>query len=197
MKRFALVAAFFAAASGCWDNIEHVYDCEISNNQDGVEDGTDTGSVFSTDSPDTATSDEQPSDGSGQGTRPDDWSLFGAPCETDADCRGEFEGAVCIKDVLGIINTPDGYCAKCCNQAGPDVCAPGVDCVGVDDVYLICLSHCNSDAQCRQDGKWECRPIYVIDDVFPGDFCLPNEENAQSEAGGPVGTPNCDWPWLE
>ena len=124
------------------------------------------------------------------------WESFGTACEVDADCSGyPLDEKRCIHNCLNVINVPNGYCTACCNEAGHDICAPGVDCVGEDGVYLVCLAHCLNDDDCRQDDGYECRPIYHIPDRFPGKYCLPVPELVEPDTDD-ESTLVCPWPWL-
>ena len=133
------------------------------------------------------------------GSVPDDWRGFGSACDVDEDCKDYPSNEKrCIHNCVGLINTPGGYCTSCCDEAGRDVCAPGIDCVGFDDVYLVCLAHCHSDTDCRQDEGYECRPIYFIPDDFPGNYCLPREEFVEpDDQDASIEEALCPWPWLD
>jgi hypothetical protein len=130
---------------------------------------------------------------------PPEWSGFGTACSSDNDC-GNYPSSEkrCIHNCVGLINTPGGYCTGCCDKAGKNLCAPGIDCVGYDNVYLVCLAHCNSDTDCRQEEGYECRTIYYIPDDFPGNYCLPKEEFVEpDDADASIDEALCPWPWLE
>jgi len=160
---------------------------------------TDDSSDDSTEDIGTDSSSETASAATGQGTRPDDWANFGAPCQINDQCTGYHEDARCIHSVMSVIDVPDGYCAACCNEPGKDICAQGIDCVGLNEAYLICLAHCDSVEDCRDDGKWDCLPLpYTMDQLFPGTFCLPTAEYAGPDTDDTDDhDPGCDWPWLE
>jgi hypothetical protein len=190
----AWIAALAAALGGCWDEVKNVYDCNDCPDGSASSDGD-----ADTDADSDADADGGP-DGSvtsGQGDLPQGWEGFGASCETNADCEalGYPGEARCVHDVIGLINAPGGYCTACCNAEEIGGCAQNIDCVGANNVYLICLSHCDSDADCRQDGDWECREIYYIPDQFPGKFCLPVPELVQPDTDNLTDI-DCPWPWL-
>ncbi len=165
--------------AACWDEIEH----QLKPDGGG---SSDTG--VDSDTTDTAL----------EWIIPDDWKGFGTSCQSEADCTGYVATEKrCVHTVVGMINTPGGYCTSCCNEPGVNVCAPGIDCVGYLGIYLVCLAHCNSDADCRQDEGYECRPIYYIPDQFKGDYCLPAEEFVEpTEPDAGVDDALCPWPWL-
>ncbi len=181
--------------AGCWDKVEHTYDCEVSSN------GSDAAAAdgdADTDADSDADADADTSEGKGQGTRPAEWEDFGGPCTTHDDCTG-YPNARCVDNsILGVINAPGGYCTACCNKAG-DFCADGVQCIGLDDVYLICAASCTGNDACREEEGWECRkiPPYLDTSAFPGNFCLPNDENIESDTDATSLPLDCDWPWLD
>ncbi len=198
MKQLAIITLLAIAllATGCWDEIKHAYD-QLSSGED-VEDDTETDEDAG---PDDAGSGDTESDtwGTGQGDLPPGWGNFGGPCETDDDCTGYSDRARCIQDnILGVINVPGGYCSACCDEAG-SYCADNIQCIGIDDLYLICAVQCDEHEDCRQDEGYECRtiPPYLDTSPFPGTFCLPDKEHMEPEPGTPPTEVDCDWPWLE
>ena len=192
-------------ASGCWDEPSHPLDDRIGQDTvsgDGDDDGGDdtaTDSVTATgEDTDTGSTggDSETSTFEHQSNLPEGWSGFGAACVEHGDCVDYPGQRRCLKNVIGLINVPGGYCSSCCNEPGEDVCGPGIDCVGADGVYLICLSRCASDADCRQDGGFcECRSIYYIPDQFPGNYCLPKPEYSEPSPEDAQTDPDCPWPW--
>jgi hypothetical protein len=106
--------------------------------------------------------------------------MWGAACETDADCVALLgDGAVCLFEAV-IYELPLGYCTKPCTL-GPDerviendpACAPtGVDCIGNNAVgFEYCAPPCTDDGQCGRDG-YTCRLMPMI--AMEGDptYCL-------------------------
>ncbi|MCK9522650.1 MAG: hypothetical protein M0R76_06310 [Proteobacteria bacterium] len=198
------VAAMFA---GCWDEVVHVYDNDC-NCADDREDGNGTAAPDTTPAPkpDADATDSDSADANDTATDDTEtlanpllsaaWQGFGSGCTQNSDCRDyPAENKACLQDVLGMINAPGGYCTACCNEAGKDKCAPGIDCVGVDGAYLICLERCREDAHCRQDEHWECRNIPYIDAVFTDTYCLPTEAHSDPDPNKPPSDPDCPWPW--
>lgn len=181
-----LLAGAALLAVGCWDEIEHTYDCEVKYGD------TDT-STTTADAGDT----EQDSGtaAAGQGNRIPGWEGMGAPCQEDKDCKN-MPGGRCVFNIVEVINAVGGYCLSCCNTPGVDVCAPGIDCVGVDEVYLICLNRCTSDNQCREAEGYKCLPIWYLDEIFAGNYCLPDADHVQPGPDDVPTDPHCDWPWL-
>ena len=166
-----IFAAGLFAASGCWDTIDHVYDRD-----------------------DDAQKDKDASPVGGYEFPPEGWDGFGEACEQHSDCEGYPGERRCLRDVLGLINSPEGYCSACCDEPGPDVCAPGIDCVGDTGVYLICIMHCNSDADCRTEDGYICREIYYVPDDFPGTYCVPKPELSKPSKDDHLDV-DCPWPW--
>ncbi len=194
MVKAAVLFVILILSTGCWDKVEHVYDCELGD-QDGPVDTSTEKEDAGTEGKSTDTSTVQSNEG--QGTRPPGWENFGSPCETHDQCTGYGTEPRCLHSVMGLINIPDGFCADCCNEAGKDVCASGIDCIGVYEAYLICLAHCNSDDDCRDDGKWSCQPLpFGMDEVFSGDYCLPTPEYSTPDTDAEAEDPGCPWPWL-
>jgi len=187
MIRFVLISMTASAAllPGCWDTVEHVYDC----GDDTATDTTDTDSQ----------TDTGPEGDGGQGRSglPEGWQGFGEACENDEDCQGYPGERRCLHDVLGLINVPGGYCSSCCDEEEIDGCAPGIDCVGANNVYVVCLAHCETDADCRQSEGYVCIPIYYIPDVFPGTYCLPNADLVEPDTDQPTQELDCPWPWTK
>jgi len=190
-------AALAFSASACWDDPAHELDT------DGVNDGT--GDVDADADADTDTdADSDTAVATGQGDLPPGWEGFGTPCVTDEDCRGygTAESRRCVYVVSGYVSAPNGFCTACCDQAGIDGCAPNIDCVGADNVYVICVAHCDAHEDCRQSEGWECRPMwYVETDLFPGTYCLPDAEHVTPDTDIPIppedDDPLCPWPWLD
>ena len=195
LRSILFLCVFGLVVQGCWDPVEHVYDCEVGNGDTGPGDGPDTESEGETDG-DVSEDAGISSDSKGQGALPQGWDGFGAACDSDDDCTGYPSDGRCIENVLGMIDTPGGYCTACCNAAATDGCAEGIDCVGVDDVFLVCLARCQTDADCRQNENYECRPIYYLDSRFKGNYCLPDQDHVTPEEGAIQSDPHCDWPWL-
>jgi hypothetical protein len=188
--RFLAISLFSVALAGCWDTIEHVYDNGLGDCQDTGSGDADTDTDTDTDSDTDSSTAPQ-----GQGDLPPGWEGFGSPCETDEDCSGYPGERRCIHSVMGIINVPGGYCAACCDWEEIDGCAENVDCVGANNVYVICLAHCDSDDDCRNAPEWECREIYYLDATFPGKYCLPKPEFAEVDTDNPGPEVTCPWPW--
>ena len=160
------------AIVGCWDEVTNECDCGDDTDTSTADAGTDT-----------------------DWSLPDGWEGFGTACETDDDCQGYPGVRRCIHDILSLINVPGGYCTSCCDAEEIDGCAVGIDCVGANNVYLVCIAHCDSDEDCRQGDGYECRPIYYISEVFPGNYCLPNEDLVEPDTDNPQEV-DCPWPWL-
>ncbi len=183
----ALVAAGAALVAGCWDTPEHELDTDYSLGGDA---DTDTDADADGDA---AVSDR------GQGDLPPGWEGFGTACVDDSDCQGYSADGNrrCLTDVLGLVNAPNGFCTACCDAEEIDGCAPNVDCVGVNDTYLICLSHCDQQEDCRTSEGWECRLIWYMDPaIFPGTYCLPDPAHVAPDTDQPLDDPQCPWPWL-
>jgi hypothetical protein len=204
--RISLIFAV-AACAGCWDEVVHQMDCVdtgASTDTDADTDtstDTDTGTGSDADGGMDGGTDTDVDSDTGQGDLPTDWIGFGAACVDDADCQGypsdtDFPKC-CLSDVLGLINAPGGYCGACCNEEAQDGCAENIDCVGANLTYTICLAHCDSNEDCRQDEGWECRELYYIPDNFPGTYCLPDSEHVAVDTDMPPDDPNCPWPWLK
>jgi len=189
-SRFVLLALFAGAVAcaGCWDQVVHNMDCN------------DTGGATDTDADSDSDSDADAAPGDGQGDLPAGWEGFGAACETDEDCNGYPNSTAfpkcCLTDVLGLINAPGGFCTACCNEEAQNGCAQNIDCVGANNVYTICIAHCDSSSDCRQDEGWECRGMYNIPDQFPGTYCLPDQDHVDVDTDKPQDDPNCPWPWI-
>lgn len=104
---------------------------------------------------------------------------YGAPCTVDGQCKGLIAAnAVCLKDVLGIYELPDGYCSTPCMLSGmitviegaPD-CFLGADCIGLDGYFEFCALPCDDDSQCPREG-YECRQMPVISEPNDPKYCL-------------------------
>ncbi|MDJ0761642.1 MAG: hypothetical protein QNJ97_01530 [Myxococcota bacterium] len=176
---------------GCWDEIDHELDVPDVPDSDEASNGdTDTGTGDTDTASDTGAS--------GQGDLPEGWGHFGAPCETDVDCEGYSDRHRCLqKNILGIINLPGGYCTACCDKAG-EWCAPGIHCIGLDEVYLICAATCQSDDQCRTTDGYTCTQLPYLDaSQFPYNYCLPDADHIDPVEGDEASDPKCDWPWVE
>ncbi len=191
-KRYIVLMSHLILLTGCWDKIEHVSDCQKDLGQDASVMGQDTGENTNSDT------------GNNAKTKPDasigleGWDGISQPCTIDDDCTGYgYEGAKCVKSsILGVVNVPGGYCTACCNKAHVH-CAPGVQCIGIDDVYLICAKQCTADEDCRQDDNYVCRdlaPWGLVD--FPETFCLPDNEYATPDTDQEQDELGCDWPWI-
>ncbi|MCP4676713.1 MAG: hypothetical protein GY854_14615 [Deltaproteobacteria bacterium] len=185
-KLFFCFVILATIATGCWDNVEYVFDCEL-------------GSVSSDASAGDADADsdaDADATGEGQGLRPEGWEDFGSPCAVHDDCTGYPRSRCIDSSILGIINAPGGYCTACCDKPG-EWCAEGVQCIGLDDGtirYLICAATCNSDADCRTEDNWVCRkvPPYLDTTAFPGDFCLPDNDHIEANTDNPATDLECD-----
>jgi hypothetical protein len=187
-KFFFVVIIATVPVLGCWDKVVHEYSCDDCQEcTDSTEDpcaGMDAGSIG----------------GSGQGCRPDQgYEDFGGPCTDNSDCTG-YERARCVpSSILGVIAVPGGFCTACCDKAGEE-CATGINCIGYDDVYLVCAATCTSDAQCRVEEGYACRPLNEVTDNLVPDtqtYCLPDEEHQTPDPNDPEYDIQCDWPWLE
>jgi len=189
MEAMILAVAMLPAA--CWDDPTHELDT------DGVNDGT--GDVDTdTDADSDADADADAATGQGQGDLPPGWEGFGTACVDDEDCQGygTAENRRCLTDVLGLVNAPNGFCTACCDAEEINGCAENIDCVGVNDTYVICLAHCDSHEDCRQSEGWECRQIWYMDPaIFPGTYCLPDAEHVTPDTDA-LDDPQCPWPWL-
>jgi len=182
----ALLSAGAVACAGCWDDPVHEYDF------------ADTSGAADADVDSDGDADAAP--GNGQGDLPAGWEGFGAACDDDEDCVGYGgPGAErrCISDVMGMVNAPGGFCTACCNAKAANGCAENIDCVGADLAYLICIAGCDASSDCRQDEGWECRPMwYLVDPLFPGNYCLPDPLHVAPDTDSPPDDPQCPWPWL-
>jgi hypothetical protein len=190
-----VLALVSVLCTACWDTIQHVYACNEDNvgtDLCNLGTTTDTGSSTADVDTDSQTADK----GNGQGLQPQGWEGIGSPCVDDADCQAIDSRFLCIHSVIDLIGAPGGYCTACCNQSGKDACATGIDCVGADGVYLVCISHCTSNSQCRAEDGWVCREMYYISNDFPGDFCMPDTDHATPDTDHQGEMPDCDWPWL-
>lgn len=169
---FRLISIAFIAAplagTGCWDEVTH--DCDCGDNADA-------------------------STGNTGWSLPEGWEGLGEACETDEDCQGYPGERRCVQDILSLINVPGGYCTSCCDAEEIDGCADGIDCVGANGVYLVCVAHCGSDEDCRQEEGYVCRPIYYIPEVFPGNYCLPTPDLVEPDTDNTEEL-ECPWPWL-
>ncbi len=105
---------------------------------------------------------------------------FGAPCETAADCEALLgTGAVCYPNILGMYETPGGYCSLECEL--PDdqslyeldnaSCGVGNHCLGVNGIFTACAPECTSDEDCWRDG-YVCRVLPAIGAENDPKFCL-------------------------
>jgi hypothetical protein len=169
---------------GCWDEITHVHDCPE------CEECTDCDCADSGDAGSTA-------GGEGQGTRPEGYESFGGPCETDAQCTG-YDRARCVpRSILGVVAVPGGYCTACCDAENTE-CASGIQCIGYNDVYLICAAKCTSDDQCRQEEGYACRSLEDVTPALPlqQKFCLPDAAHQTPDPNDPEHDIQCDWTWL-
>jgi hypothetical protein len=186
--------------TACWDRVEHICDCDDTPTRSGAHGDGDADTDGDTDADgDSGTDDGTDANSDnlgGQGNRPEGWEQFGAACETNEDCAAVPGGGRCLFNIISMINVPGGYCTACCDTPGYDVCAPGIDCVGVDEVYLVCLAHCDSNEDCRTEDHYECRPIYYLDTVFEGNYCLPDVDHVEPDPTAPASDPECDWPWM-
>ena len=206
IKKILASALFFGShlgLIGCWDVIEHHYDYDPRNPGQGLgscsemDDGGTGTTALDTGSDDTADTGtaEEDLETQGQGIQIPGWEGFGRACETNADCTDLPDGQ-CIHNIMDIIHAPRGFCSACCNKAGIDICAAGIDCVGLDDNFTICINTCFSDDQCREG--YECKPVPYLNSYYQGrNYCMPDAENAIIPEGVPATEPDCDWPWLE
>ena len=157
---------------------------------------TESDTESDTDSETDSDTDTDTSTGPGQGNLPEGWENFGGPCIAHEDCTG-YPRARCVdSSILGLINVPGGYCTACCDSAA-SWCAEGIQCIGADDVYLICAATCDSSDQCRQDEGYECRQVpYLEDPGVTADFCLPDNEHIEPDTDITPLDLECDWPWV-
>jgi serine protease len=73
----------------------------------------------------------------------------GTPCQVDSDCSFFTDGEC-------IIEWPGGYCSRYCDDGN---CGLGGICVEIecgDELCSICLSGCNTDADCRSNAGYVC-----------------------------------------
>lgn len=202
---FNLATAFWMiAVIGCWDEIEHEVDETVGYTGPAVDAGDDTDTAPETggdaggDAGGDGGSDAEDTDTEqdGQGIQPPGWEGFGKPCKVHDDCKNIPLGR-CIENILGLVNAPGGYCVACCNQAGIDVCAPGIDCIGEPGMYLVCINTCESDDQCRQEEGYRCLPVWYLAEKYPGRrYCMPSEDLIEPPEGSTPSDPQCNWPWL-
>jgi hypothetical protein len=189
-----LLVVALALLTGCWDDITHNYDCgDCPECPDGSSADTDTDADTDSD----ADGGDIDAGSNGQGDLPPGWEGFGAPCEVDEDCTG-YPAAEkrCIKDLMGVVNAPGGYCTACCDWEGIDGCAQNIDCVGVNNTFVICASNCTSSDQCRTDEGWECRGLWYMESYFPDDYCMPDSDHVEPDTESPSPETQCPWPWL-
>jgi hypothetical protein len=212
-----IVTTFSILAIGCWtETVTNKYDCAPNTptdtpGQSDCDSDCDTDTDSDTDAytdvdidADTDADSDSDSDtdtdadtNQGQGIRPEGWEDMGKACEVHEDCANIPGGlGRCVFDVVEFINLEGGYCAACCNKPALDGCAPGIDCVGADEVYLVCINHCTDNSQCRTDENYECRPLWYLDSIYPGDYCLPDADHVEPPEGSVPTDPECDWPWL-
>ena len=183
---------FVAALGGCWDDPAHELDT------DGVAPPGDSAGDADTDTDSDADAAVAP--GGGQGDLPPGWEGFGTACVDDSDCSGYGTAANrrCLTNVLGYVSAPGGFCTACCDHVAKNGCAPNVDCVGVDDTYVICVSRCNQLSDCRESEGWECRHLWYSDtDIFPDLYCMPDPNHVVPDTDQPFDDPQCPWPWLD
>ena len=185
------VLTLFTAAA-CWDTPNHDYDSINPGSGDTGAADSDTGN---TEIGDTGYED---SDRTVNSVLDSDWQGFGQGCEDVSECSDYPSGEKrCIHQVMGLIKSPGGYCTACCNEENKrDACGPGIDCVGANNAYLICMARCNTDADCRTEDHYECRSIYYLNQVLPDNYCMVDEEHMNPEPGDGEDI-TCPWPWTE
>jgi hypothetical protein len=212
--RFFIMACILIVSgyllTGCWDEVVHIYDdnsdCADTASQSSqiietaTAKNTDSGTNTDADSgsESVGTGSETAFDGVINSLLPADWKGFGQACETTAECKDyPLAEKRCSHDTLGIINSPLGYCSACCDKPGKDVCGPGVDCVGTDGVFLICIARCKSNSDCRTDDHYECRSMPYIPKEFPDKYCLPDEQHIMPDTSAHYPAIECPWHWID
>lgn len=112
-------------------------------------------------------------------------SHYGAPCETDADCKELLgAGGICLKDILGVYALPGGYCSTDCDLPDQQTtyildardCTMMADCLGLMGYFEGCAHVCTDDSQCPREG-YECRQMPQISNPDDPEFCLMTEDN--------------------
>jgi hypothetical protein len=122
---------------------------------------------------------------------------WGAPCTVDADCEPLLGAdAVCIQNILGVYDLPDGYCTKNCSLPNTSVtferdsadCDPngGVTCVGVEGAFTACALECENHSQCGREG-YGCRIMPSIAAEGDPSFCLMNAVDCCTTDSGECG----------
>ena len=188
--KFFIWTSILLLLSGCWDEPEHELDNDFGN-----------GGVVSSDS---GSGDVAGDTGSDVAARPSrnsvlaaGWAGFGASCSDVSQCTGyPSSNKQCLQDVMGLVNCPGGYCTACCNTPGEGICGQGIDCVGAENAYLICLERCETDADCRTEDHYLCHEgLYYMENIFIGKYCLPDMDHITPEPGAGQ-LVECPWPWL-
>ncbi|MBN2802006.1 MAG: hypothetical protein JXR91_02810 [Deltaproteobacteria bacterium] len=192
----------FVIFTACWDTPMHVYDDDGFTPSDTNATDADTVTVDSdTDDSDTAdseTADSETDNDVNNSLLSAEWQGFGTACTDVSDCDGYPSNEKrCITQVMGLIKSPGGYCTACCNEENrKDACGPGIDCVGANNAYLVCLARCKTDADCRTDDNYECRSIYYLDSVLTDKYCMPDEAHMTPDPSD-TNEMTCPWPWVK
>ncbi|MBN2715025.1 MAG: hypothetical protein JXX14_04165 [Deltaproteobacteria bacterium] len=186
-------------STGCWDDTEHeLDDVNVAGSSETDDTSSDrpagTDSALSGTGGDTASANHPEKRNS---LLASDWAGFGAACSDVSQCTGyPAANPQCLQNVMGLVNCPGGYCTACCNQAGEGVCGQGIDCVGADNAYLICLERCETDADCRTEDHYICHEgLYYMESIFTGKYCLPDAGHITPDPGV-VQNVTCPWPWI-
>lgn len=148
---------------------------------------TSTGSGSTADTTDASTTGGPTTDaGTSESTGTDAGKMaeWGHACANDDECVALLgAGAVCLTDVLGIYELPDGYCSKTCELPPqtpyvPDdpACGRGVWCIGADGYFEACAVECDDDSECPREG-YECRIMPTIGQDMDPKFCLMTDEH--------------------
>lgn len=179
---------------GCWDQTDHLYDenersvstdaMPDSDSKTGVEEDSETNTAVVGDKRNSVLDDA--------------WAGFGSACDEESQCAGyPAENKRCLSNVMGLVDSPGGYCTACCDEAGEGVCGQGIDCVGAYNSFLICLERCDTNADCRTEDHYECHAgLYYMETIFPGKYCLPDAEHAVPDDATAQNT-TCPWPWSQ
>ncbi|MBN2341253.1 MAG: hypothetical protein JXX29_09960 [Deltaproteobacteria bacterium] len=183
---------------GCWEQTEHEYDSNdlLDSSSGTAENDSETGiDNHSTDSG--AARDSDSTVEKQNSILSDEWAGFGSACEEESECSGyPSENKRCLFNVMGLVDSPGGYCTACCDTPGENECGPNVDCVGANNSFLICLERCATDADCRTEDNYECHAgLYYMDTIFPGKYCLPSPEYSVVPEGEAPQNTTCPWPW--
>ena len=86
----------------------------------------------------------------------------------DDNCMGVPSSArVCLRDLMGYISFPRGYCSAECTSDGE--CGTGGECVMFFGMGSYCLKRCSSPAECRTAEGYECTTLPMGSTTY----CLP------------------------